>query len=133
MKIKPFVIGLLVLLVAAYALVGAYNKYWSPAARAQQAGDAFLRAAVAGDAERVASLLAADAELTPAEAVRLYQGLRQPKAFDVIKSLPNRSGVEYLVHAGGIDASGFPNTTSFAMKREDGRWVVLKAGRALRY
>ncbi|MFZ5826386.1 MAG: hypothetical protein ACOY94_18995, partial [Bacillota bacterium] len=128
MKIKPFLVGLLVLSVAAYALVGAYSKYWSPAARAQQAGDAFFRAAVAGDEERVAAWLAVDAELTPAEVVRLYQGLLYPKAFDVIKSLPNRSGVEYLVHAGGSDPTGFTKTTTFALKREDGRWVVLKAG-----
>lgn len=130
---KPFLIGGLLLLITAYALIGAYNKHWSPAAQARKVGDAFLRAAVAGDQGWIGSMLAADSDLTPAQVVELYREFRQPKAFDVIKSLPNRSGVEYLVNAGGAGPAGFTRTTTIALKREGGRWMVLKAGSSLSY
>lgn len=113
---------------------GIYQSSWSPQARAREAGGAFLRAAADGHEAGVRERLAADADLSPAEVVAMYQGFINPNIASVMKALPNQSGVEYILQGGISDpAKGMTQTTNLAMKREDGRWVVVRVGSSITY
>lgn len=120
--------GALALLIASWLGLQLYESAWSPAAQARKAGDALLRAAVEGDAERVAALLAPDADRKAVEIVAQYQGLSQPRTFDLVRALPNRSGVEFIVQAGAVQPDGTPVAVSLAMKRVEGRWLAFRIG-----
>lgn len=124
---------LLALVVAVAAGAAAYNRFWSQASSAREAGEAFFAAAIAGDVQAVESMLASDARLTATQVVTMYSGLLSARVSDVEKARPNESGVDYVVTASGAHESGYTETTLLLLRRDGDRWVVLNAGQRLEY
>lgn len=102
--------------------------------QARTVGAAFMAAAAAGDVAMVRSMLSPTADITAEQVVDMYRGLTDTEAFDVEKALvPNQTGAEYLVLASGLDRNGVPHAASLAVRRENGRWLIVRAGSGFTY
>ncbi|MDF2626483.1 MAG: hypothetical protein K0R39_314 [Symbiobacteriaceae bacterium] len=100
---------------------------------AKEAGAKFFAAAAEGDLQTVQAMLSPKADITAQEVVDQYLGLKQAEAFDIHEALPNNTGVQYIVLASGVDRNGHPHSTSIAVSRENGTWVVVRAGTHFTY
>lgn len=133
MRRRYYLISGVLILVFAAVGIRYYQANLAPAATAKRAGATFLEAVANRDLEAVRRLLAADAAITGAQVLEQFKDVDSPKAIDVVQSLTNQSGVEYLVLAFGRKPTGDPTGTTLALKRENGRWVIVQAGANFSY
>lgn len=105
----------------------------SPAAAARKAGADFVTAAGAGDRQLVTVMLASGADITADQVMEQYRGYNFKKAFDAEMAEPKNSlGVEFLVLVSG-EQGGYTRLSTLALKRENGKWVVVRAGSSIAY
>lgn len=105
----------------------------SPSAAARKAAADFVTAAGTGDRQLVLAMLAANADMTADQMMELYRGYNFKKAFDAQAVDPKISrGVEYIVLVSG-EQSGYTRLSTLAVKRENDKWVVVRAGSSIAY
>lgn len=106
--------------------------YLSPAARARTAATEALTAATQGDVRTLAPFCAPDGLVTVDDLVKRYQG-KKLTVFAVNPIGPNRTGVEVVALASWVGPDGVPHSTQLAMRRHQGRWVIVNEGLSLSF
>lgn len=128
--------------LALVLVLGLAVWYWSqnlsPTARATAAAHRFWSAAVRGDASTIESMLADEADFTPADVIRANTGLRYDRQKVAVLWVrgPSPTGTEVLVVSSLSDPREPTRSVlgrSLALKRVNGTWKVTRQGTSFTY
>lgn len=102
-----------------------YQNYWSPAAKAEKTAFALGQAAIQGDAARVQSLLAPDADLHLDRVIRMYDGLTALTESEVRRAPSAGNGAEFNVRTLGLSPNGWRVIQMDLRRGPAGGWLAV--------